>query len=104
MSGAVAPSWAGLPSLDWRSVTSSRDAKFGVKGTVLAAAFFGRNHRFLIEEVRSLDADGFWSTTYRARDAQTVSDAQVAAGKMSEVVTRSDDLREVIEFCREDDD
>ena len=100
MSGAGAPSWAGLPSLDWRSVTSSRDAKFGVKGTVLAQAYAPGGTRFLIEEVRSLDEERNWSATYRVRDAEQVTDDEVRAGKSSPVVFRSEDLRACLEFAQ----
>ena len=93
--------------LQWRTVTPSNDPKFMVDGYVLAAAYVpGTQSRFLVEEVRcrvrdAVDGQLYSSTTYRVRDAATVSDADVAAGKSSRVVYRSDDMDLCVKFAKE---
>lgn len=78
-------------SLSWRSVEPSHSQRFLVKGTVLAVAYVpGTLSRFLIEEVRTREADGFAGTTYRLRDAEKVSDADVRRGVYSPVVFQGD--------------
>lgn len=95
------PSWANLPSLAWRTVTSSNSSKFGVKGTVLASALYGPQSRWAIEEVRTLDEDRQWSTAYRLRDAHGVTDAEIREGKSSPVVCRGD-LHEIFAFIEKE--
>lgn len=84
-------------ALVWRSAEPSNSPRYLVKGTVLATAYAGRHRRFLIEEVRTREADGFAGCSWRVRDAEAVSDAEVRAGKFSPVVFRGD-LDECVSF------
>lgn len=88
-------------ALQWQSRwTPALDAKWLVKGTVLTTAYVpGTHHRFLLEEVRALEADGSHTVLYRLRDAATVSDADVRAGRYSKPVCHSYDLDECLRFA-----
>jgi hypothetical protein len=71
---------------NWRTLIGSANPKFMVKGHELAVTLYGEASRFAVYEVRSLEADGYCGTRYRIRDAETVSDADVRAGKFAQVV------------------
>ena len=70
----------------WRTLIGSANPKFMVKGHELAVTLYGDNARFSVSEVRVIEADGYCGTRYRVRDAHTVTDAEVRAGKSSQVV------------------
>jgi hypothetical protein len=90
--------------LEWRSLPYEH-SKFFVVGTEIAAAYVsGTLSRFAIIETRghprtedgkSVPGDVY----YRVRDAATVRDEQVRAGKRAEVVARFDCCDEAIEWC-----
>jgi len=87
--------------LEWSPLTTSRDPGFMVKGTELAQAIVpGTRSRFAIVEVRALGADRMPDVTYRVRDAETVSDADVRAGKRPAVVFHGD-YDACVAYCRE---
>lgn len=63
---------------DWQSLMASNDQRYFVKGHELARQMTS-DYRFAIVETRTWD--GVHSgTTYRVRDAHTVSDDDVRAG------------------------
>ncbi len=89
-----------MMQVDWRTVRDHRDPKFMVKGYVLAVADYpGSQYRFLVEEVRAMNADRSMGIQYRIRDAHTVSDAELLTGKRSEVVATVDTWVEVEAYC-----
>lgn len=66
-----------------------------VVGTYLAAGFVDPTKRFAVYERRSRSWDGiryYPSVTYVVKDADTVTNAQVTAGKLPTTVFSSDDL------------
>lgn len=68
--------------MDYRSITPSNSPKYMVKGTELNQAIVpGYLSRYAIVEVRTYDADRHADRGYSIRDANTVSDADVKAGK-----------------------
>jgi hypothetical protein len=75
------------PILSWRGLPYSRDA-FLTKGTELAFAYVpGTLSRFAIYETRGgRDEHGHPTLVYRLRDAATVSDADLRAGKRPSVI------------------
>lgn len=75
------------PPLFWRSLPYQPHAFF-TKGTELAVAYVpGTLSRFAIYETRGgRDAEGHPTLVYRLRDAATVSDEQLRAGKRAEIV------------------
>lgn len=77
--------------LEWRTLPYD-PGKYFVVGTELAAAYVpGTLSRFAIYETRGHPYDGHAGDVYYAvRDAYTVSDAQVRAGKRAKVVARFD--------------
>lgn len=76
--------------LSWRSVYAPD--KFLVKGTELSVALVpGTQSRFQVCEVRSYGADRQPDRVYYLRDANTVTDAEVAAGVRPKVVGRFTD-------------
>lgn len=79
-------------SLNWQAVTDYRDPKWSVKGTRLAQAVYGWKSRFAIVEIRTLDL----GVRYGIADADTVSDADVKAGKRPEIVRSYDTLDECV--------
>lgn len=88
-----------VPALNWSSLIDSRDPKFTVKGTRIAQAVYGWRSRFAIVEVRTRDADGYMSTTYRIADVEAASDAHYAAGGVAPFVSGSwDDLNECVKL------
>lgn len=88
--------------LNWRTVTPSLDRQSMVKGTVLECVSAGKNRRFLVESVRTYDADRNADAYYRVRDAEKVSDADVRQGKRSPVVFTSDSLDACLAFVNHD--
>jgi|SRR6185437_868627 len=86
--------------LTWRSVTPSNSPRFMVKGAELNNAIVpGTLSRYQICETRSYDVDRHADRRYAIRDAATVSDVQVRAGKRSEIVRWFDDEIAAIEWC-----
>lgn len=76
----------------WRSLVSSSDPKFMVKGTELSVCLsFGRRSRFAVYEVRCFTgADRMPDRYFRIRDAEGISDADVKLGKRPPVVATCD--------------
>lgn len=88
--------------LTWRTIVSSRDPKYTVKGTELAcAAVPNTMHRFAVYEVRTLEADGGLGVKYRIRDAQTVTDSEVRAGVRPRIVFENLLEDECLHWCEE---
>lgn len=88
-----------MSDLCWRVVLGRDDPKYMVKGHVLATAFApGTHSRFMIEEVRRMNADRSMGVAYRVRDAATVSDAEVRDGKMSKVVFYADTIDDCLSW------
>jgi hypothetical protein len=83
--------------LYWRSCRYDRTRI--IKGTELAVALLGPHNRFALYEVRCLDVDGKPDVTFYVRDAGSVSDDELAAGKRPSIVFRSDDVEQCIAFC-----
>lgn len=79
-------------SLNWQAVTDHRDPKWSVKGTRLAQAVYGWKSRFAIVEIRAID----FGVRYGVSDADTVSDADVKAGKRPDIIKTYDTLDECI--------
>jgi hypothetical protein len=72
-----------------------------VKGYELADCFYGR-HRFRIAEVRAYPngvRDGDAGVVYAIYDAETVTDAEVAAGIHPTRIATCDTFAAAIEFC-----
>lgn len=68
--------------MEWRSITPSNSPKYMVKGTELNQAIEPNcMSRFALVEVRTYDTEGHADRGYSIRDAHTVTDAEVAAGK-----------------------
>lgn len=73
-------------SLFWRSLPY-RQQRFFVRGTELSAAIVpGTLSRFAIYETRCHDAAGMPDRYYRVRDAETVTDDEIRAGKQARIV------------------
>lgn len=70
----------------WRSLLTSRDTKFMVKGHALAVTLYGPQSRFAVYEVRTLDADGNCGVAYRVHDAHKITDAEVREGKSAPAI------------------
>ena len=88
--------------LTWRPVTPSNSPKFLVKGTELNTMIVpGTLSRFQICEVRTYDADRHADRGYVVRDADTVTDAQVAKGIRPSIVARFDDELAALTWCAE---
>lgn len=89
----------------WSSIIDSRSPKFLVKGHELAQALVVPGYRFAIIEVRSqeIDENGvrYPGTRYRVRDAHTVSDADVKAGKRPGVVFDCQGFDEALAWCEQ---
>jgi hypothetical protein len=86
--------------LSWKTLCSSADRRFFVKGTELAIAIVpGYRSRFSVTEVRALDAAGFSDVKYRIRDAELISDADVAAGKLPPIVFEHGSFTLCLEYC-----
>lgn len=81
-----------LLGLNWQYVTDYRDPKFMVSGTRIAQAVCGFQSRFAIVEIRQRDG----SVRFGIADADTVTDAQVKAGKLPEIVKVYDDPEECL--------
>ena len=76
-------------TVSWRVLRTSSDPKFMVKGFELADCFLAL-HRFRVEEVRAYP-DGYEAgagVRYCVFDADTVSDADVRAGKSPDAEVR----------------
>ena len=87
--------------LNWRSFPYEQ-SKFLVKGTELAQAIVPDTcSRFAVVEYRTRDADGFPSAAYRLRDAETVSDADIRAGKRPAIVGNFDSLDDAVKAAQE---
>lgn len=84
--------------LAWRTVTPSNSHKFNVTGTELSVAVFGQQSRFAVYECRCWSADGFPDREYVVRDADAVSDADLAAGKRPPIVGRTRDYDNLLAF------
>ena len=83
--------------LDWRTIRNSRDPKFMVKGHELESCIpSGFLSRFRIVSVRTYDVDRYADVFYRVYDAETVTDADVRAGKFSQPVANFDTLEETL--------
>jgi hypothetical protein len=82
-----------VPDLRWEYVTDYRDPKWSVKGTRLSQAIYGWRSRFAIVEIRTMD----FGVRYGIADAETVSDADVKAGKRPEIVKNFDTVEECVE-------
>jgi hypothetical protein len=88
--------------LEWHTVTPSHSPKFMVKGTELNQATVpGTLSRFVVVEVRAYDADRMATTFYQVRDAETVSDADVAAGRRPLVVYYGPDVDAAVAWAIE---
>jgi hypothetical protein len=88
-------------TVEWIVVRDHKDPKFMVKGHVLAQAYVpGSHNRFLIEEVRAMAADRTMGVQYRVRDAETVTDAEVRAGKHSQVIGTFDLFDRALALCK----
>ncbi len=85
--------------LVWSSIISSTHHNFMVKGHELSQATYGPNKRFCIIEVRCYDAERLPDRRYRVRDAHTVSDADVKAGKRPAIVHEAWTLDEALAWC-----
>lgn len=85
--------------LNWRTVTTSTDRRFLIKGTELSTAICGKHSRFQICEIRRIAADGFSDRVYAVRDADTVTDAQVKAGERPAIVKWFDSDQEAEIWC-----
>lgn len=85
-------------ALNWRTVTGSRHPQFLVNGTELSNALCGRNSRFQICEIRCRDEERYPDCWYAVRDAESVSDAEVKAGKRPPIVARFRGLDEALKF------
>jgi hypothetical protein len=72
--------------LSWQPVTLPIHSDYLTKGAVLALATVGCHSRFSIKEVRSRASDGSPSVIYRVHDADKVTDAELAEGKLSPAV------------------
>lgn len=71
----------------WRSLVSSRDPKFMVKGTELAVCLVGKWSRFAVYEVRCfIGPDREPDRHFHVRDAGRISDADVKLGKRPPIV------------------
>ena len=87
--------------LFWNTVTSSYRPNYYTKGTVLSVAYVpGTLARFAVEEVRAYDAEGQPTTVYRVRDAETITDEEIVAGKLPAIVYRADDPDTCVEWVR----
>jgi len=85
--------------LAWRTVTPSNSHKFMVLGTELSVAIFGPQSRFAVYEVRCRDEDGaMLGREYVVRDAEAVSDADLAVGKRPPIVGRTTDYEKLLAF------
>jgi hypothetical protein len=82
-----------VTDLRWQAVTDYRDPKWSVKGTRLAQAIYGWRSRFAIVEIRTYD----FGVRYGIADADTVSDADVKAGKRPKIVKNFETLDECVE-------
>lgn len=74
-------------ALEWRSIVSSNNRDFWIKGTELDMALVpGSRSRLALYSVRAYDADRNADVRYRVRDAGKISDADVKAGKRPPIV------------------
>lgn len=87
--------------MQWRSVTPSNDRRFLVSGTELNNMLVpGLRSRYQLCEIRSYDrTTGFHDRRYAVRDAATVTDEQVRAGKRSEIVAWFDHEDAALSWC-----
>lgn len=63
--------------MEFTTVTPSNHPRHTIKGTVLARAITGRYSRFLVEMVRTLDANRELDVLFRVRDAHAVTDGEI---------------------------
>lgn len=83
--------------LDWRTITPSNDQKRWVKGCELESCIPpGFLSRFRIVSIRVYDADRNADVRYSVRDAATVTDAEVKAGKLPRSVGEFATLEEAL--------
>lgn len=91
--------------LNWRTLTPSNSPKFMVKGTELNQALCRlHNSRYAIVEVRRYDQNGHADRGYSIRDATTVSDADVKAGKKPKQIAYFDYEDDAINFIKSQKD
>lgn len=86
--------------LEWRSLPYD-PSKFLVVGTEIAAAYVpGTLSRFAVVETRGHPHDNYaGDVRYALRDAETVSDADVRAGRRPKMVGWFDTPDEAVEFA-----
>jgi hypothetical protein len=85
--------------LNWRSLPYRRDSFF-VVGTELSTAIVpGTLSRFAIVEVRARDGDRDPRLHYSVRDASTVSDEDVKAGRSPRHVKWFDEPDQAVAWC-----
>lgn len=85
--------------LNWQTITPSSSPRFLIRGTEMAAALCGHWNRFQIVETRTYDGQHS-GTRYDVRDAATVSDADVKAGKRPAIVAWFDNPDDAVIFCQ----
>jgi hypothetical protein len=87
--------------MQWKPVTPSNDPRFLVRGTELNNMLVpGLHARYQLCEIRSFDSTtGFHDRRYAVRDAATVTDEDVRAGKRSAIVAWFDYEDAALSFC-----
>ena len=84
-------------ALEWR-MTDVPAEKRRVKGTILARAIFPvENCRWAVEEVQMYDEQRLPLPLFRVRDAMSLTDAEIRANKLPDVVYSS---YSCLECCR----
>lgn len=97
---------------NWYTITHSRHPSYEKNGTELEASIVpGTRSRFQITSIRKsrwvkdemMINNGYieLDCRYVVRDAETVSDYQVRAGRRPKIVFECDTLDEAIAFCHE---
>lgn len=97
-----------MTKLNWHSLPYDA-SKVLVKGTELAQAIIpGTRSRFAVVETRSMEADGTPGLLYRLRDAETVSDADVAKGIRPHIVgvfpTAEEAVAQALAMCPKEEE
>lgn len=88
-------------SLNWDTITPATSPRFMVKGAELNYAMLGQDMRFCVYEVRCYDADRNADRRYVLRDADTVHDADIQAGRRPAIVLETDSLEEALAYVQE---
>lgn len=82
--------------LEWRSLCSSRDPKYMVKGTRLAQAIVpSTRSRFAIVQIRQIN-----SFVYAVTDAETITIKQAMNGENPKTVATFNDEEKAIEYVK----